>query len=162
MIYHREASPPKRYTGPSGQRNASRDRKAKRALVEEGASHGIIVYSDGEPVGWCQYGPGEELPRVDRSVLYRKVPSAPRGERIWRITCFWVQREHRGQGVAGAALGAALDSIREQGGGVVEAFPARRKGFPADWTGTLPMFEKEGFAVVAPYGRYNVLVRRSL
>jgi hypothetical protein len=44
----------------------------------------------------------------------------------------------------------------------VEAFPALRKGFPADWTGTLSMFEKEGFKVVAPFGKYNVLVRRSI
>ncbi len=43
---------------------------------------------------------------------------------------------------------------------MVEAYPATRKGFPADWFGTLSMFQKEGFEVVAPLGKSNVLVRR--
>lgn len=34
----------------------------KKRLVQQGRAHGILVYADGEPVGWCQYGPVDELP----------------------------------------------------------------------------------------------------
>jgi hypothetical protein len=37
----------------------ARDRKEKKELVEARSSHGVLVYADGEPVGWCQYGTRE-------------------------------------------------------------------------------------------------------
>ncbi len=138
----------------------ARNRRDKKALVDKGRSHGILVYTHGEPVGWCQYGPKEELPRIDAGRTYSKLSLDREGNRLWRITCFWVDRKHRNCGVASAALNAVLNSIRKKGGGMVEAYPATRKGFPADWFGTLSMFQKEGFEVVAPLGKSNVLVRR--
>jgi len=42
---------------------------------------------------------------------------------LWRVTCFVVDPRYRRQGVAGLALRAALDAIRRQGGGIVEAYP---------------------------------------
>jgi len=83
-------------------------------------------------------------------------------QKLWRITCFSVDRRFRGQGVATAALRAALRSIGEKGGGTVEAYPATRRGALAVWFGTVSMFEREGFRVVAPFGRSNVLVRREV
>jgi hypothetical protein len=43
-----------------------KNRREKRELVEKRGSHGILVYADGEHIGWCQYGPKDELPRIDR------------------------------------------------------------------------------------------------
>ena len=140
----------------------ARSRRDKKALVEEGRSHGILVYSGGEPVGWCQYGPKDELPRIDAGNLYRRLALDDGGRRLWRITCFWVDRRHRNRGVARVALRAAVDSIEKKGGNLIEAYPAVSKGFPADWTGTLSMFKYEGFEVFAPFGKYNVLVRRTI
>lgn len=162
MIYHRVTSTPKHYTGPEGMANTSRDRRAKKSLVSGGRSHGILVYSSGGPVGWCQFGPKGELPLVDSSPFQRRAPRVGGRSRVWRVTCFWVERGQRGKGAATAALKAALHAIASRGGGVVEGYPALRKGFPADWTGTLSMFEREGFEVIAHYGRYNVLVRKRL
>jgi ribosomal protein S18 acetylase RimI-like enzyme len=135
--------------------------REKRALVEQGRSHGILVYSDGEPVGWCQFGARKELPRIDNKPKYRKLASA--SDRIlWRITCFVVHKKYRRRGVARAALKAALAAIRKQGGGLVEAYPIKRWGAYADYRGTVSMFEKEGFQIVAPLGKSNVLMRRIL
>src|SRR5216683_1148438 len=39
----------------------------KKELVDQGRAHGILVYANGEPVGWCQYGPADELPVIDRT-----------------------------------------------------------------------------------------------
>ena len=137
-----------------------RNRQRKKALVESGRAHGILVYAEGEPVGWCQFGLSEELPRIDNNPKYRKLAPANRGKRLWRITCFVVRPKYRGSGVASTALKAALVAIRSRGGGLVEAFPIRRWGAYAEYRGTVSMFEREGFQVVASLGESNVLVRR--
>jgi GNAT superfamily N-acetyltransferase len=149
---------------------AVRNRREKRELVEKGCSHGILVYAKGEPVGWCQYGPKEELPRIDNSRKYREL--APEGgrERLWRITCFVADKKYRKRGVASAALKAALKAIRNKGGGLVEAYPINhwKVGTFGNVSthGTVSMFEKEGFKVVAPFSstkfQTNVLMRRSV
>lgn len=108
----------------------------KRNLVARDLAHGILVYSDGEPVGWCQYGPKDELPlpEAERKTLLKgesgtdwqpAVPdaSAAPSDRAWRITCFCTRKDFARRGIAGAALRAALAAIRKRGGGVVEAFP---------------------------------------
>ena len=162
MIFHQLGTLPKSLKGGMIRDRVAKSRRDKKALVNEGRSHGILVYSGDEPVGWCQYGPKEELPRINTGNNYRKLSLDSDGKKLWRITCFWVDRKHRNRGVAGVGLKAVLISIRRKRGGLVEAYPAVRKGFPADWTGTLSMFEKEGFEVVSPFGKYNVLVRRSI
>jgi len=137
------------------------NRRRKRELVTGGRAHGILVYQDRVPVGWCAYGPREEFPRVDRGRFYRKLDLTAGRRRLWRITCFVVDKHHRGQGIASAALQAALASIRRQGGGVVEAYPVRSKkgGSQSLWFGTVGMFEKARFKLVAPLGT-SVLMRK--
>jgi len=55
--------------------------------------------------------------------------------------------------VASAALKAALQAIRDGGGGIVEAYPIIRWGAYREYLGTVSMFQKEGFKVVAPSER---------
>jgi len=163
MIFQRPRPLSKREMERLGrEQRAARNRQDKKDSVKRGCSHGILVYSQGEPVGWCQYGPKEELPRIDAGRTYKNLPLDSGDKRLWRITCFWVDRRQRNRGVASAGLNAALDSIRKKGGGLVEAYPAKHKGFPEDWFGTLSMFKHEGFEVVAPFGKSNVLVRRTI
>jgi GNAT superfamily N-acetyltransferase len=173
MHFHRPRSLPKNKRLHSRAERGVRNRREKRALVERGCSHGILVYTKGEPVGWCQYGPQEELSRIDNSRKYRGL--APQGgtERLWRITCFVVDKKYRQRGVASAALKAALEAIRNKGGGLVEAYPITpwKPSMGAfgnvSTHGTVSMFEKEGFKAVAPFGSVrtrvrNVLMRRTV
>src|SRR2546426_4665987 len=99
------------------------NRRDKRTFVRQGRSHAILVFEGGTPVGWCQYGGQEELPRIDARRTYRKVAPSVGDTKLWRITCFFVDPKYRGHGVAKVALKAALTSIKNQGGGVVEAYP---------------------------------------
>ena len=162
IYYHRPGPLPRpQASGLTPRQRVARNRKDKKALVIKGRSHGILVYSGREPVGWCQYGPKEELPRVDAGRKYRRLALAPE-ERLWRITCFCVDRDYRHRDVAAKGLSAALASIKRKGGGTVEAYPVTRRGALATWFGTVSMFEKQGFEVVAPFGRSNVLMRRRL
>ncbi len=147
-----------------------RNRQAKKALVDQGQSHGILVYADGEPVGWCQYGTSGEL----HGRCIREPAPAETSDPVWRVTCFVVDRRHRRGGVAGLALRAALEAIRKKGGGVVEAYPVAcwthgRDAAPGAvfvqgvgpvapaWggfgnvstSGIASMFDKQGFEAVA-------------
>ena len=163
IYYHRPGPVPKaeRQTMTLEQR-AARNRRDKKELVQKGESHGILVYSAGEPVGWCQYGLKHELPRIDGGRKYRKLGLGMGEERLWRITCFCVDKRHRRQGVAETGLKAALRSIRKQGGGMVEAYPVTHRGALATWFGKVSMFESQGFKVVAPFGKSNVVMRRTI
>ena len=170
MHFHRPCGLPRSKWLRTRVERGLRNRREKRALVERGCSHGILVYANGEPVGWCQYGTREELPRIDSGRKYRGLAPARGARRLWRITCFAVLKSHRRRGVAGAALSAALEAIRKKGGGLVEAYPITRwetRAFGNESThGTASMFEKAGFKAVAPFGstRFSshVLMRRTV
>jgi GNAT superfamily N-acetyltransferase len=164
--FHRPRPVPKEKWLPTRAGRAVRNRREQKALVKRGCSHGILVYLKGEPVGWCQYGPREELTRIDNNRSYRGLITEGEARKFWRITCFVVDREYRRRGLAGAALKAALASIKRKGGGLVEAFPV------ANWEGgafgnmstggTVSMFKKEGFKIVSPVGNTNVVMRRTI
>jgi len=150
----------------SGEQRKALNRTDKEALVREGRSHAILVYDGKSPVGWCQYGRREELPRIDAGRNYRKVAAPDPTETLWRITCFFVARSHRGKGIAKFALHAALESIKRQGGGVVEAYPVVSERMAAvpewRWFGTPGMFRREGFKTVARLGTSGVLMRKMI
>jgi GNAT superfamily N-acetyltransferase len=177
MAFHR-APRPSRQVFRTRAEVSVQNHRAKGALLEEGHAHGVLVYADDEPIGWCQYGTSDEL-------LAQMGAPQPE-ERAWRITCFVVDRRFRRKGVAGTALHAALESIRYQGGGLVEAFPVvcwshGRQGStkavdipgvgpvgPAhggfnnvSTSGVMSMFEKEGFVPVATCGSTSARVHKS-
>jgi ribosomal protein S18 acetylase RimI-like enzyme len=109
MHFHQPRSLPEDQRLASRAKRAMRNRRQKKELVERGGSHGVLVYAKGEPVGWCQCGLREELPRIDNSRPYRGL--APEGtEKLWRITCFVVAKQYRRRGVASSALRAALQA----------------------------------------------------
>src|SRR3989442_4842163 len=141
--------------------------RVKRTLVMKGRAHGILLYANGEPVGSCQYGPKEELPRIDNRPKYRKLTLDSTDNKLWRITCFVVDGKYRRRGVASAALKAALKAIRKKGGGLVEAYPVSKtdQGSNYMYSGTVTMFERAGFKVVAPLGEgrtTTVVMRRTI
>jgi GNAT superfamily N-acetyltransferase len=158
MFYHRD--------GPTGSLQSKTRQEANRqdhrALLMQGRAHGILVYLGGQPVGWCQFGLREELPRVERGRKYRAIAGSLGPAPSWRITCFFVDRPIRKSGVARFALHAALSAIGRHGGGIVEAYPATHERAVATWFGSASMFEREGFTVVGPFGQSNVLVRRNV
>jgi len=152
--------------GVSGEERKRRNQKDKRTLVRQGRSHAILVYDANTPVGWCQYGSQGELPRIDARRGYRQAAPPVEVTKLWRITCFFVDPKHRGRGVAKFALKAVLESIENQGGGVVEAYPvvsAKMAAVPEwRWFGTPGMFHREGFRTVVALGTSGVLMRKSI
>jgi len=185
MFFQRNIQP-SRQQYPTRAVLQARNHHDKNELLREGRAHGILVYADGEPVGWCQFGLRDELPWLDRRQATDSFPSdAPRP--LWRITCFVVDKSYRSNGIAGVALQAALEAIGNSGGGVVEGYPVAgwthgREASPGavpvpglgtaepahgsfgnvSTTGTVSMFEKAGFRPVGLSGRCCVQMRRTV
>jgi len=129
----------------SGERPCNRDQKFQR--VCDGTAHAAVVFDGPLAVGWCQYGPGNEL-RPEKKFKRKYLPGVER-EPDWRITCFFVDKKYRGKGVSALALDGALAAIAEAGGGLVEAYPENLDGRNVPgvfiYLGTIPMFERRGF-----------------
>lgn len=90
---------------------------------------------------------------------YDKDPPPPPD---WRITCFFVDKKHRGQGIARAALEGALDQIAHHGGGLVEAISEVTAGREAQgrflFSATVELFEHFGFTRVGQVSKHAWIV----
>jgi len=139
--------------------NGPRMKRRQRNLVESGASHGVLAFVDGAPVGWCAYAHKSELPKLQRS----KALASDDAPEVWSIPCFFVKAGFRGCGVSRALLRHALRSIRAAGGRVAEAYPVRPPATnAAAFTGTVPFLESEGFVTLTKHPRGRQRARRKL
>jgi GNAT superfamily N-acetyltransferase len=125
------------------------NREAKRRLTAEGRAHGTIVFCGSDPVGWCQYGPKEELPRIDNKRGYRQTsPYA------WRVTCLYIAPGHRRSGLATFAVNESVRAMKKAGVRAVEAYPVEGgRSATLLWSGTPRLFEEAGFSKSGPLGR---------
>ena len=125
------------------------NRRAMRTLVGAEREPGLLAYLDERPVGWCSVAPRAEFGRVERSRVLRPVDDRP----AWSIVCFYIDRRHRGRGVAMALLRAAVAHAASRGAMIVEGYPVETVGGRRDsgavFTGTTAMFAAAGFGEVA-------------
>jgi GNAT superfamily N-acetyltransferase len=140
--------------------DAAQNRARKERRVREGRAHAALVLDeDGAAQGWCQYGSPEELPRIKHRREYEKDAPPPAD---WRITCFYVDKKHRGQGIARAALAGALDQIAHAGGGRVEAISEVTAGRQAPgrflFSASVELFEQFGFTRDRQVGKHAWIV----
>jgi GNAT superfamily N-acetyltransferase len=148
--------------GVGNDRTRDQNRDAKQAHVRNGTVHQVLVYDRDECVGWCQYGPPVELPRIKNPKAYDAgLTDLP----DWRIGCIFTGKGHRRSGVARAAVTAALAAIEEAGGGVVEAYPEQVEGREPQagsylHTGSENLFEELGFARDRKIAKWRWVMRR--
>ncbi len=146
---------------------AAQNREGLRSLAGGTRPPGLVAFRGREAVGWVSLAARPEYVRLERS---RTIPRIG-DDGVWSIVCFVVAAGSRRTGVAEALLAAAVDHARSSGARIVEAYPVRTEGrrmpSSAVYTGTLGMFERAGFEVVAEtgsraQGRARVVVRRQL
>lgn len=139
------------------------NRERKLARVREGKTHSALVFDGDEAVGWCQFGSPDELPRIKHRRAYEQQPPEPAD---WRITCFYVDKRRRRQGIADAALGGALDLMAAAGGGACEAVTEDVGGREVQgrflFSASLQLFERHGFARERQVGKHAWIVRRRI
>jgi len=127
-----------------GDRTAAENRALREDLLRRGEHDGYLLYSGGEPVGWCQCGPRDRLPKLVRSYGLEPDPGA------WAVSCFEIEPAHRGRGAARALLRGALEDLRSRGVRRVEGFPRRGEGLEPGraWTGPEALFAGAGFRLL--------------
>lgn len=149
-------------------------RELLRTQASSDEPPGLVAFDGERAVGWVSLGPRSDFQRIVLSKVIPKIDDRP----VWSIVCFAVSESARGQGVARALLEAAINYARGRGATALEAYPVRLPtaddGTPepihpdAAFTGTLPMFVRAGFTVVADRAsdpsasRQRVVVRREL
>ncbi|MDD2523022.1 MAG: hypothetical protein PHW11_09440 [Anaerolineaceae bacterium] len=140
------------------------DRDERRSLhqecVTQGLSTGAILYQDSKAIGWAQFGKTANLEQILRT---RKLKAwVEEGNQLpdWFITCLFVEKAYRKQGLQKYALKSALKAIEMYGGGLTAGMPF---DFPGDsrpaYNGSINLFEREGFWVAAHFGHNALLLK---
>lgn len=106
---------------------------------------GVIASLDGEPVGWCGFGPRASMERLVRSRTIPVIDDVP----AWSIVCFKVRVGYRRRGVARALLTGAIAYARDHGAPMIEAYPIDAEQARLDvafsYVGFTSTFEAAGF-----------------
>ncbi len=137
-------------------------RPYKEWLVCRGEAHAAVVFGGDVALAWAQYGTPAELPGIHHRKDYDATQQTPPPD--YRITCIFVDRNHRRSGLAGVALRGALELIARSGGGVVEGYPQDTGGKKISasflYNTTRTTYEKEGFAYDHKKGKNHCVMRR--
>lgn len=138
------------------------NRLAMQSIVTSGEVPGIIAYLDDAPVGWCSIAPRDAFPSLDRSRTLKRVDDTP----VWSITCLFVAKQRRRQGLMLKLIDAAVEYARDNGAPVVEAYPVESKSSEMPpvfaWTGIASAFERCGFSEVTRRSPTRPIMRLDL
>ena len=125
------------------------NRAELEALVRSGQPTGLLAHRSGDPVGWVSVAPRSQHVRIAG-------PDAV-DDGTWSITCFYIDAQHRGEGIGAALLAAAADHAFDAGATAVEGYPVEPDGRIANasgFTGLRAMFEAAGFGETGRFDRW--------
>ena len=138
------------------------NKRAFRDIVASGAKPGVLAYRGKEPIGWCAVAPRSQYVALERSRVLKPVDDQP----VWSISCLFVRKQDRRQGIATQLLRAAVDFAASKGARVVEGYPVEpsmeKMPDPFIWNGVPAAFTDAGFEEVArrsasrPIMRFNI------
>jgi GNAT superfamily N-acetyltransferase len=137
------------------------NKKDRRQLASAEQPPGLLAFDGAVPVGWCELAPRSDLPWLAHARFFQPVDDAP----VWALPCFYVRRSHRGQGVTGALIEAAVTAAAAAGAPAVEAYPVDT-AVPAHtgnlFPGVASVFARHGFRVVARRKADRPTMRRDI
>jgi GNAT superfamily N-acetyltransferase len=127
-------------------RPRQKNKAAFREVVRRGPPPGLLAFDGDLAVGWCQLTPREALPWMEREWRLKRVDDA----RVWSLSCLYVRKGYRRQGVTSALIEAALKAAKRAKAPALEAYPFDADVSPsATGTGYASTFARLGFKVVA-------------
>ncbi|HKN32234.1 MAG TPA: GNAT family N-acetyltransferase [Terriglobales bacterium] len=135
-----------------------RSQEANRADLHEVVTPPGLIAFDGElAVGWCQLTPRALLPWLDRA--WQRIDDLP----VWSISCFYVRKEYRRQGITSALIQKAIETARKAGVPSLEGYPLDADLSPsATGTGYVSTFLRAGFRVVGRRSHARPILRLDL
>jgi GNAT superfamily N-acetyltransferase len=142
-------------------RPRTQNKAAFRSIVKRGPPPGLVAFAGDLAVGWCQITPRDELPWLDHSRMLQRVDDVP----VWSLSCFYVRRGYRRQGVMTALITAAVKAARRARAIALEAYPVdtdQPKSSSNLYTGTAASFVRAGFKTVACRAPHRPIMRHDL
>lgn len=142
-------------------RPRAKNRQALRQIVADGPPPGLLAFDGARAVGWCQLTPRADLGWLAQARFFEAVDQQP----VWSLSCFYIRRGYRRQGVMSALIAAALRAAKQAQAAAVEAYPvdtARPGSTTNVFTGTVTAFKRAGFTVVARRLETRPIMRHDL
>jgi GNAT superfamily N-acetyltransferase len=137
------------------------NKEALRQIVKHGPPPGLLAFDEDLPVGWCQLTPRDALPWLDRMWWFQRVDD----EVVWSISCFFVRKSHRRQGVMTQLIAAAVKTAKRARKSALEAYPIDT-GVPKSssnvFVGMASTFARAGFRIVARRSAARPIMRHNL
>jgi GNAT superfamily N-acetyltransferase len=135
---------------PGSGTRAGRKSMMKRG-IELGVPVGLLGYLDQQPVAWCSLAPFDTFRGL------RKPDEAT--DKVWSITCFFVRREHRGQGLTRQLLDAAVHHAKKHGATRLEGYPVDPDSPSYRYMGFVSLFKDAGFKQIGREGTRRHVVQ---
>lgn len=123
--------------------------------IAAGTPIGLLAYGNDLPCAWVSIAPRNTHFKLGG-------PEEDASENIWSLTCMYVPRKRRAQGLAHQLIAAAINHARQQGATLLEAYPVKPESPSFKYMGTIPAFEAAGFAYVQPAGTRRHVMRLQL
>ncbi len=150
----------KQFDAQKGEAN----KNSLKALASQTPSPGILALQNDKAIGWIAIAPRQVYHRLHKSKILQPVDDMP----VWSISCFFMDKAVRRQGLSVSLINEAAKYAGQQGATVIEAYPvdtsvASGSFVPVfNWTGVAKSFERAGFAEVARRSASRPIMRRFL
>ena len=140
----------------------SGNKQALKTIVRSGTEPGVMAYHGDEPIGWCAIAPREQYIALERSRILQPVDDQP----VWSISCLFIKKPYRRQGVSSKLLRAAVDFAGNHGARIVEGYPVEpsmeKMPDPFLWHGIPSAFRRAGFKEVLLRSKSRPIMRFSI
>ena len=137
------------------------NKKRLHHLVKKHEPVGFLAIYDQQAIGWISMAPREQFARLESSRVHKRIDD----EKVWSITCFFIRKEYRNQGLSLYLIEEAKAFARKNKIKILEAYPVRpyAEKIPDAfaWTGIYSTFIKAGFAVVNEASKSKPMMRWS-
>jgi len=145
----------------------SRPELLRAQVAALGPPRGLIALDGDRPVGWAGVAPRPRLWHVVASRLVAASSPYPAEDAsVWAVYCLLVPPRERRQRIATVLLRAAVEHAVAHGASAIEGYPidtGTRGGVlpPGFSTGSLSMFQAEGFTAIAALPSGRTLVHKA-
>jgi GNAT superfamily N-acetyltransferase len=134
------------------QASSATRKNAMMELVEAGTPVGMLAYEGDAPVAWCSVAPRETFLKLSPD-------QDPAEADVWSITCFYVPRKRRRNGLSRALFEAAIQHAFDRGAAAVEAYPVDPDSPSYRFMGFRDMYLRRGFRETGTAGSRRHVMR---
>lgn len=105
--------------------------------INDGVPVGLVGYDKGTPVAWVSVAP--------KQTFQKGLGGAEVNDKVWSLTCMFINRDHRKQGLTAQLIAAAAKHAKKHKAEMLEAYPVDPDSPSYRHMGFVPAFKREGF-----------------